>query len=89
MQKSAEPKESVGVKRPKSNKLTFKEKKEFESLEIEIDQLENEKKYLTEKLNAGEGSPDDFANWSRRYQEVDAALDEKSMRWLELSEKEQ
>lgn len=89
LQRSAELKEPVGGKRPKSNKLTFKEKKEFDSLEFEIDQLETEKKDLTEKLNAGVGSPDDFANWSRRYQEVDAALDEKSMRWLELSEKEQ
>ncbi len=70
------------------NKMTFKERKEFETLEVEIEQLEKEKAELIEKMNSGAGTSQELTDWSRRYQEVENALDEKSMRWLELSEKE-
>ena len=70
------------------NKMTFKEHKEFETLEVEIEQLEKEKAELIEKMNSGAGSSQELTDWSRRYQEVETSLDEKSMRWLELSEKE-
>lgn len=70
------------------NKMTFKERKEFETLEVEIEQLEKEKAELIEKMNSGAGSSQELTDWSRRYQEVETSLDEKSMRWLELSEKE-
>lgn len=70
------------------NKMTFKERKEFETLEVEIEQLEKEKAELIEKMNSGAGSPQELTDWSRRYQEVETSLDDKSMRWLELSEKE-
>ena len=70
------------------NKMTFKERKEFETLEVEIEQLEKEKAELIEKMNSGAGTSQELTDWSRRYQEVEAALDDKSMRWLELSEKE-
>lgn len=70
------------------NKMTFKERKEFETLEVEIEQLEKEKAELIKKMNSGAGSSQELTDWSRRYQEVETALDEKSMRWLELSEKE-
>ncbi len=69
------------------NKMTFKERKEFETLELEIEQLEKEKAELIEKMNSGAGSSQELTDWSRRYQEVETSLDEKSMRWLELSEK--
>lgn len=88
LQRQAEPKEAKEVRKPNSNKLTFKEKKEFESLETEIEALEVEKKELLDKMNGGVGSSDEFAAWGARYQEVNDMLDEKSMRWLELSEKE-
>ncbi len=68
--------------------MTFKERKEFETLEVEIEQLEKEKAELIEKMNSGAGSSQELTDWSRRYQEVETSLDEKSMRWLELSEKE-
>ena len=68
--------------------MTFKERKEFETLELEIEQLEKEKASLIEKMNSGVGSPQELTDWSHRYQEVETSLDEKSMRWLELSEKE-
>ncbi|MBQ9508738.1 MAG: ABC-F family ATP-binding cassette domain-containing protein [Bacteroidales bacterium] len=70
------------------NKMTFKERKEFETLEVEIEQLEKEKAELIEKMNSGAGSSQELTDWSRRYQEVETSLDDKSMRWLELSEKE-
>ena len=70
------------------NKMTFKERKEFETLEVEIEQLEKEKALLIEKMNSGAGTSQELTDWSRRYQEVETSLDDKSMRWLELSEKE-
>ena len=88
LQKQAEVKETTSVKKDKSNKLTYKEKLEFDSLGLEIETLEAEKKDLLEKMNSGNGSADELIEWSNRYQEVSTLIDDKSMRWLELSEKE-
>jgi len=68
-------------------KLTFKERKEFESLTTEIDALTAEKAELEAIFNSGAEIPD-IAEKSARYTEVCDLLDEKEMRWLELSEKE-
>ena len=68
--------------------MTYKERKEFEQLEVDIEQLELEKKELVDKMNSGEGSAQDLQSWSERYEVVEVTLDEKTMRWLELSEKE-
>ncbi len=84
----AEESKSKPARDSNPNKMTFKERKEFETLEVEIEQLEQEKAELIEKMNSGAGTPQELTDWSRRYQEVEASLDEKSMRWLELSEKE-
>ena len=89
LQKQSEVKEDKVEKKVNSNKLTFKEKKEFESLELEIGDLEKEKKELLDKMNSGEGSSEELVEWGNRYQQVEVLLDEKSMRWLELSEKEE
>ena len=67
-------------------KLSFKERKEFEALEVEIEQLNNEKAKLDRLFNSGE-TIDDVAAKSLRYTEISELLDEKEMRWLELSEK--
>ena len=67
-------------------KLSFKERKEFEALEVEIEQLNNEKAELDRLFNSGE-TIDDVAAKSLRYTEISELLDEKEMRWLELSEK--
>jgi ATP-binding cassette subfamily F protein uup len=67
-------------------KLSFKEKAEFEQLEKDIAKLEKEKATLTEQLSSGGGSSDDMMKWSERIGLVIAELDEKSLRWLELSE---
>lgn len=70
----------------RAQKLTFKERKEFEELTAEIDRLNSEKQLLEELFNSGEAISDIDAK-SRRYTELKDILDEKEMRWLELSEK--
>ena len=69
-----------------SNKPTFKQKKEFEELSKKIEELENAKKEVLAKLNAGEGTPEDFSNWSQTFSQLENDLEEAEMRWLELSE---
>lgn len=73
--------------RTKSNKMTFKEKKEFEFLELEIETLTNEKHEI-EKLFQNGASPEEIFTKSQRYDEIKSLLDEKELRWLELSEKD-
>lgn len=68
-------------------RLTFKERKEMETLEAEMQQLGLEKDQLEQEFNSGQ-PVDDIAAKSRRYEEIKNLLDEKELRWLELSEKE-
>lgn len=72
--------------KPKKDKLTFKEKKELETLMEEIDVLTMEKDNLDKIFASGE-TIDDVTEKARRYEEIKEILDEKEMRWLELSEK--
>lgn len=67
-------------------KLTFKEKQEFESLEKEIPQLEKEKAELENLLASGNLTSDEIIKTSQRHADVNDLIDEKTMRWLELSE---
>lgn len=67
-------------------KLSFKEKSEFDQLEKDIAKLEKEKATLTEQLSTAGQNPDDIIKWSERIGNVISELDEKSLRWLELSE---
>lgn len=70
----------------KKRQLTFKEKREFEILEKEIADLSKEKEDVTAKLNNGNTPFDDLQRLSLRIGEVTQLLDEKELRWLELSE---
>lgn len=72
--------------RERPAKLTFKERKEFEQLEAELEALNAEKDALDALFNSGE-TITDIAEKSQRYTELTALIDEKEMRWLELSEK--
>jgi ATP-binding cassette subfamily F protein uup len=74
------------VKGRNQKKLTYKEKREFEILEKEINQLEKEKIQVTEKLNSGAIPFDELQALSRRIGEITTELDFKELRWLELSE---
>ena len=73
--------------RDNSRKLTYKEKRELEQLTIEIDELTTEKKALDTLFASGEVITD-MDQKSARYSELQDLLEEKEMRWLELSEKE-
>jgi len=70
----------------KKNKLSFKEQKELETLEIDIEQLENEIKQVNDKLNATGISNDDVIKLSQKSADLNTCLNEKSFRWLELTE---
>lgn len=67
-------------------KLSFKEKRELEMLEKEIEKLETEKRELEEALCSGNLSVDELTAKSKRLPLLTDELDEKSMRWLELSD---
>ena len=67
-------------------KFTYKEKREFEQLEKDIAALEAEKKQIEDALSSGTLSVDDITAMSKRLPVLTDELDEKSMRWLELSE---
>lgn len=75
-------------RKEKSDKMTFKERKEFESLAGEIADLEKEKREIEEMLNSGNLGVEELTQKSQRISEVLSLLDEKEMRWLELSEKQ-
>ena len=67
-------------------KMTYKEKREFEQLELDIAALEAEKKRIEEALCGGTTSVDEITAMSKRLPLLNDELDEKSFRWLELSE---
>ncbi len=79
--KSAKP-----VHHDDRRRMTFKEKQEFERLEREIEQLEEERRLLEEALCSGTLSVAELTEKSKRLPVLQEELDEKSMRWLELSE---
>lgn len=67
-------------------KMTFKEKREFEQLEKDIAALEKEQKIIEEELCSGKLTIGELTEKSKRLTVLKDELDEKSMRWLELSE---
>ena len=71
---------------PQRRKLSWKEQQELKALEEELPLLEAEKASLEAGLSSGALAPDALQEASVRYGEVQALLDEKEMRWLELSE---
>jgi ATP-binding cassette subfamily F protein uup len=77
-----ENKNNVSAKR----KLSFKEKQEFEALEREIPGLEEEKAKIEEAMSSGALSNDEIVKASERFSVLLELIDEKTMRWLELSE---
>ncbi len=67
-------------------KMTFKEKREFEQLEKDIETLEKEQAAIENELCSGNLSVDELTEKSKRLPILKDELDEKGMRWLELSE---
>ncbi len=67
-------------------KMSYKEKREYEQLPQEIEKLTDEQKKLEEALCSGTLSVEELTEKSKRLPEIKDELDEKEMRWLELSE---
>ena len=70
----------------RKRKLTFKEAREMEALEADIEALEAEKKAIEEALCSGTLSTAELTEKSVRLPRLTEELEEKSMRWLELAE---
>ncbi len=76
----------VAIPAPAKKKRSFKEQREFDTLEEEIAGLETRKKELEALLSAGSSNHEELIGWSREVEEINANLDAKTLRWLELSE---
>ena len=74
------------IKEDVKNKLTYKEKQEFAGLEQKIAELEAEKAKVTEKLSSGKLTSDELVESSNKITTLMEKIEEKTMRWLELSE---
>ena len=86
---SAKKSETAKPSRPRpeqQRRMTYKEKQEFMQLEKDIDALEKEKKLIEEQLCSGNLPIDELTEKSKRLPVINEELDNKEMRWLELSE---
>ena len=85
VRKSQEEK-TARVRLNDKKKMTYKERLEFEQLEKDIAALEEEKASIEASLCSGELAVEELTRCSKRLSEVNDLIDEKTMRWLELSE---
>ena len=86
---NAKKREMTKPSRPRpeqQRRMTYKEKQEFMQLEKDIDALEKEKKLIEEQLCSGNLPIDELTEKSKRLPVINEELDNKEMRWLELSE---
>ncbi|PRZ00380.1 ABC-F family ATP-binding cassette domain-containing protein [Marinilabilia salmonicolor] len=83
-----DPKKKKPARQQDKNKLTYKEKKELENLEQQIEELENRKKEKETQLNSGTLTGDELLQTSADLGQLMEELESCEMRWLELSEKE-
>ncbi len=67
-------------------KITFKEKKELEDLQVEIDRLESQKAGVIDLLNQGSTDHAKLQDWGVQIEQISKAIEAKTARWLELSE---
>jgi ATP-binding cassette subfamily F protein uup len=90
LQQTGKGLQGTGVKEQdldiEKKKLSYKEKREFELLQKEIEDLEKEKKDITDKLNSSSLPYEQLQQFSNRIGEITQILDQKEMRWLQLSE---
>ncbi len=86
-----EKREKVAKSKPVkegTRKLTFNEKRELEQLEKDIASLEEEKKLIETVMNSGDCTSEELVTKSQRHGEIRGLLDDKELRWLEISELE-
>ena len=77
----------VRERRDNSTKLSFKEKREFEQIEIDLPQLEEQKTKIEEELSSGTLSVEELTQKSEQISQIIEQIDTLTMRWLELSER--
>ena len=85
-EKAQKSKPQTTTSTPQRKKLSYKEQRELEELERLLPELEQEKSALEEKLSSGTLSHDELTATAARIGELIEAIEEKEMRWLELSE---
>jgi len=85
--KAEKTEEKVQIKNDYSQRLSFKEKHEFENLEKEMDVLSSRKEILEQEMNDGAINHELILEKSKEYEQIKNELDDKEMRWLELSER--
>jgi len=68
-------------------RLSYKEQKELESLELAIGALEKEKKEIEERLSGTDVTMEEIMRLSVRLPQLEAEMEKKTMRWMELEEK--
>ncbi|MBP9187878.1 MAG: ABC-F family ATP-binding cassette domain-containing protein, partial [Bacteroidia bacterium] len=77
---------AVAAPQPTKRKLSFKEQHELDTLNKDIPTLEAQKTAINAKLALGSNNHEELMEWSKTIESINAQLDEKGMRWLELSE---
>lgn len=75
------------IEKPKANKLSFNEKREYEALEGQIATMESEKSEIENQMSSGAMSSDELVSNAQRVAELIEQIDSCSMRWLELDER--
>ena len=83
-QKNSKPQSNTST--PTRKKLSYKEQRELEQLEADLQQLEADKQRLEGELSSGELSHEALMNASAEIQSIIESIEEKEMRWLELSD---
>jgi ABC transport system ATP-binding/permease protein len=84
--KKQEAPKQAHVSNPQKKKLSYKEQREFDGLEKELTDLEVEKKHISEKMLLPSLPFEELQKLSQRIAEISALIDQKELRWLELSE---
>lgn len=79
-------KEQPSSKTAEKKKVTFKEKQEFEKIQGEIEALEKQKSDITLQFTNGSTDHNQLQQWSKEIKNISDGIDEKTLRWLELSE---
>lgn len=94
---SMKPKAEVETKKPKEKtdyhndtrrRMSYKERREFEQIEKDLETLNAEKEAIEQALSSGNISVEQITEMSKRLPVINDTIDEKEMRWLELSEME-
>lgn len=83
---TTEPKTKAKPRSERARKRSYKEQQEMDALEAELPQLQEQLREVTKQMNSGTADPRDLTRLANEYAALKEEIDEKEMRWLELSE---